>query len=284
MKDGHKIVRFAAGKGGPTFDDGTRWVNWNPDAKVDPALFDGIDAVIHLAGENVANGRWNKAKKQEIAVSRSGPTRRLAEAIAALPPEQRPKVLVSASAVGFYGTRGDEVLTEDSPPGTGFFPDVCREWEAATAPARDAGVRTVNLRIGVVLSPKGGALGKQLFAFKLGFGAVLGSGKQWIPWISISDTVRAIHHCLINDAVRGPVNICAPNPVTNREFAKTLGRVLRRPAFMWLPRIALRVMFGEIADEGLLASIRAVPRKLLDTGFAFDHTELSAALRFLLNR
>jgi uncharacterized protein len=281
---GHCVVRLVTGKGGPPYDDGTRWVNWDPAAPLPPGTLDGIDAVIHLAGENVASGRWNAVKKQAIAASRTIPTRNLAEAVAALPADRRPKVFVSASAVGYYGNRGDELLTEDSPRGEGFFPDVCREWEAATAPARDAGVRTVNLRIGVVLSPKGGALGKQLFAFKAGLGAVLGSGKQWVPWVTIGDVVGAIHHCLMSDAVSGPVNVCAPNPVTNREFAKTLGRVLRRPAFFWLPRLALRAIFGEIADEALLASLRAVPKKLLDTGFAFDHSELPAALRFLLGR
>jgi uncharacterized protein (TIGR01777 family) len=193
-------------------------------------------------------------------------------------------VFVSASAVGFYGDRGDELLTEDSPPGTGFFPEVCREWEAAAEAARKVGVRTVNLRIGVVLSPRGGALGKQLFAFKAGAGAVLGSGKQWVPWVTIGDVVGAIHHGLMNDAVSGPVNVVGPNPVTNRQFTKALGRVLRRPAFFWLPRFALRTMFGQIADEALLASINAVPKKLLDTGFAFDHSELDAALRFVLGR
>jgi hypothetical protein len=280
----HKVKRLVTGKVGTPPDDGTRWVPWDPHTKLDPSLFDGIDAVIHLAGENVASGRWTAAKKQEIVASRTIPTRNIAEAIAALPVERRPKAFVCASAVGFYGNRGDEVLTEDSPRGTGFFPDVCQDWEDATNPARDAGVRTVNLRIGVVLSPKGGALGKQLFAFKCGLGAVLGSGKQWVPWITVGDTIRAIHHCLTHETVSGPVNVVGPNPVTNRDFAKTLGRVLRRPAFFWLPRFALRLMFGQIADEALLASMKAVPKKLLDTGFAFGHTDLASALRSVLGR
>jgi uncharacterized protein (TIGR01777 family) len=281
---GHRVVRLVTGSGRPPFDDGTTWVTWDPDGELPPAVLDGVDAVVHLAGDNVADGRWTEAKKRRIRDSRTGPTRKLAGAVAALPAGRRPKAFVSASAVGFYGDRGDERLTEDSPAGTGFFPDVCREWEAATDPARDAGVRTTNLRIGVVLSPKGGALGKQLFAFKAGLGAVLGSGKQWVPWVTVNDLVGTIHHCLMEDAARGPVNACGPNPVTNREFTKALGRVLGRPAFFWLPRFALRAMFGGIADEALLASLRVMPKKLLDTGFAFDHTDLSAALRSVLGR
>jgi uncharacterized protein (TIGR01777 family) len=282
---GHRVVRLVTGKGGPPFDDGTRWVNWNPQAPLPPGTLDGVDAVIHLAGENVASGRWNAERKRKIADSRVGPTARIAEAVAAIPPDApRPKVFVCASAVGFYGSRGDEILTEDSPPGAGFFPDVCRAWEAATESARAAGVRTANLRIGVVLTPKGGALGKMLTPSKLGLGAVLGSGRQWMPWITLGDMVGAIHHCLTDEAVRGPVNCCAPNPATNREFTKTLGRVLRRPAFLRLPRVVLKVLFGELAEEGLLASLRVVPKKLLDTGFSFDHSDLEPALRFLLGR
>jgi uncharacterized protein (TIGR01777 family) len=284
VSGGHRVVRLVTGQGRPPFDDGTGWVNWDPSAPLTPGTLDGIEAVVHLAGDNVASGRWNEAKKRRILESRVGPTRRLAEAVAATPAARRPRVFVSASAVGFYGSRGDEVLTEDSPPGHGFFPEVALAWEAATDPARDAGVRTVNLRIGVVLSPRGGALGKQLFAFKMGAGAVLGSGQQWVPWVTSGDVVGAIHHALMNDTLAGPVNLCAPNPVTNHTFTKTLGRVLSRPAFFWLPRSALRVIFGEIADNALLASMRAVPRKLLDSGFAFDHTELEPALRYELGR
>ena len=189
-----------------------------------------------------------------------------------------------ASAVGFYGTRGDEELTEDSPAGTGFFPEVVMVWEDACAPARDAGVRTVNLRIGVALSLRGGALGKQLLPFKMGAGAVLGSGKQWVPWVTADDVVGMIHHALYTDALSGPVNAVGPNPVPNRAFAKTLGRVLRRPAFFWLPRPALRAMFGQVADEALLASMKARPAKLLASGFRFEHAELEPALRFLLGK
>jgi uncharacterized protein (TIGR01777 family) len=281
---GHRVMRLVTGKERPAFDDGTKWVNWDPRAKLDPATFAGLDAVIHLAGESVASGRWNARRKQRILESRTIPTRYIAEALAALPATDRPKTFVCASAVGFYGNRGDEVLTEDSPLGTGFLPDVCRDWEAATEPARAAGIRTTNLRTGIVLTPKGGALGKQLTPFKLGLGATLGSGTQWTPWITIGDMVGAIHHCLMNEAVGGPVNAVAPSPVTNSEFTRTLARVLGRPAFLGLPRFALRALFGELADEGLLASLRALPKKLLDTGFAFQHTELIGALRFVLGR
>jgi uncharacterized protein (TIGR01777 family) len=280
---GHTVVRLVSRAVNAPPPDGTRWVAWNPTAKPDPAVLDGCDAVIHLAGDNVGKGRWSDAKKRAILDSRTVPTRHLAEAIASLPAGRRPRVFVSASAIGFYGDRGDEVLTEDASPGTGFFPDVCRAWEEAAAPAA-AGVRVVHPRIGIVLSPKGGALGRQLPAFKLGAGAVLGRGKQWVSWIGIHDMVAAVHHCLITESLAGPVNLVAPNPVTNREFTKALGRVLRRPAVMWLPRFVLRLMFGEITDAGLLASLRVLPRKLLDTGFAFGHAELEPALRFLLER
>ncbi len=279
---GHAVTRLLTGNATPPYDDGTKWVAWNPNSPLDISTFDGVDAVIHLAGDNVGEGRWTDAKKRALLDSRTGPTRNVAQAIAALPAERRPKVFVCASAVGFYGSRGEEELTEDSPPGTGFFPDIVTAWEAACAPARDAGVRTVHARIGVALSPKSGALGKQLLAFKAGVGATLGSGKQWVPWVTVNDVVGAIHHCLMTDAISGPVNVNSPNPVTNRTFTKTLGRVLRRPAFMWLPRFALRAMLGQIADEALLASMKARPAKLAVSGFAFDHAELEPALRFLL--
>jgi uncharacterized protein (TIGR01777 family) len=281
---GHRVIRLVTGRASAPYDDGTAWIAWKPEAPLPPGAFDGVDAVIHLAGDNVAEGRWSDAKKRRILESRTLPTRFVAEAIAATTPDRRPKVFLCASAVGFYGSRGGEELTEDSPAGTGFFPDVVREWEAACEPAREAGVRVANLRIGVVLSPRGGALGKQLLPFKAGAGAVLGGGRQWLPWITVGDTVGAIHHALMSEEVRGPVNLVGPRPATNRDFTKTLGRVLRRPALLWLPRPVLRAMFGELTDEGLLASIRALPAKLLAAGFRFDHGDLETALRFLLGR
>jgi uncharacterized protein (TIGR01777 family) len=280
---GHNVIRLLTGNATPPYDDGTKWVSWKPDSPLPSGTFDGVDAVIHLAGDNIAEGRWNDPKKRKILESRTIPTRHIAEAIAAVPVERRPKVFVCASAVGFYGTRGDEELTEESSTGTGFFPNVVGAWEDACAPSRNVGVRTANLRIGVVLSSRGGALGAQLLPFKMGMGAVLGSGKQWLPWITVHDIVGAIHHCLMSD-IHGPVNLVSPNPVTNREFTKALGQVLHRPAFFWLPQTALRVMFGEIADEALVASLKARPAKLATSGFHFEHPDLESSLRFLLGR
>jgi len=284
---GHAVVRFVSGTGTtptPAVADGTRSVGWNPQTAVGAAALDGCDAVVHLAADNIADARWSTAKRKKIIESRTVPTRHLAEAVAALPPGRRPRVFVSASAVGVYGDRGDEILAEDAAPGDGFLADVCRQWEAATAPAAAAGVRVVHLRIGVVLTPKGGALGKQLPAFRAGAGAVLGSGRQWVPWVTVHDLVGAIHHVLMTDALEGPVNVAAPHAVPNRAFTKALGRVLGRPAFLWLPRVALKAMFGDIADAALLASMRATPAKLLASGFTFDHPDLEPALRFLLGR
>jgi uncharacterized protein len=281
---GHRVVRLVTGTSPRPFDDGTTWLHWEPRSALDPAIFAGVDAVIHLAGEKIASGRWNEKRKRRILESRTISTRNMTEALAALPSQERPRAFLCASAVGYFGTRGNEVLTEDSTVGAGFFPGVCHAWESATDPARAAGIRTANLRFGMVLTPKGGALGKQLAAFKFGLGARLGPGTQWTPWITIGDVVAAIHHCLMNDTVEGPVNVVAPSPVTNREFTRTFARVLGRPAFLRLPRFALRALFGELADEGLLASLRAAPKKLLDTGFVFQHTELVDGLRFVLGR
>ncbi|MFO0805266.1 MAG: TIGR01777 family oxidoreductase [Gemmataceae bacterium] len=280
---GHRVRRLVTGSSAkPHFDDGTEWLSWNPVAPVDPAALDGCDAVIHLAADGISEGRWNDRKRKKILESRTIPTRHMADAITALPPSRRPKVFLCASAVGIYGDRGDEVLAETASAGSGFLADVCKEWEAAAAPAAVTGVRTVNLRIGAVLTPRDGALGKQLPAFRAGLGAVLGTGKQWVPWITVHDTVGAIHHCLMTDALCGPVNLMAPESVTNRTFTKTLGSVLWRPAFNWLPRPALKLMFGDIADAVLLSSMRGSPEKLLATGFKFDHAELESGLRFLL--
>ena len=282
---GHHVRRLVSGTGPvkkPDFDDGTEYELWNPQAPVDPALLDGFDAVIHLAADGISVGRWTVEKRKRILESRTIPTRHLAEAIANLPPDRRPKVFLSASAVGIYGDRADEILTEESSTGPGFLADVCKEWEAATGPAEAAGVRVVKLRIGAVLTPKDGALGKQLFAFRAGLGAVLGSGQQWMPWVTVHDVVGAIHHCLQSHELAGPVNIMAPEPVQNKTFTRTLGRVLWRPAFNWLPRPALRLMFGDIADAALLASMRGTPTKLQATDFTFDHAELEPGLRFLL--
>jgi hypothetical protein len=197
--------------------------------------------------------------------------------------EQKPSVLVSTSAVGYYGDRGDELLDESSPPGNGFLAEVCKDWEAATTPARDAGIRVVNLRIGVVLDPKGGALSQMLTPFKLGAGGVLGSGRQYISWITLADIVRVIQFCLASSAISGPVNGVAPEPVTNREFTKALGRVLRRPTMFPMPAFAARMAFGEMADEMLLGGARVQPRVLTSAGFPFNHPALEPALRYVLS-
>ena len=274
---GSEVVRLVRRDPAP----GERAVRWDPHKGIaDPAGLSGLDAVVHLAGENIAAGRWNAARKAAIRESRVEGTRLLCDAIAALP--EPPKTLVCASAIGYYGDRGDELLTEESPAGTGFLPDVCREWEAATAPAAKKGIRVVTLRFGVVLTPKGGALSRMLPPFRMGIGGVLGSGKQYVSWIAIDDLSGIVLHVLSNGDLRGPVNAVAPRPVTNREFTETLGRMLSRPTPFPVPAFALRLAVGEMADALLLASARVVPRRLEETGYRFRFPELSGALRHLL--
>ena len=278
---GHRVVRLVRGPVKPAaYDDGTTSRTWTPDAPLDPATLAGLDAVIHLAGDGIADGRWTAAKKARIRDSRTGPTARLAEAVVAA----KVPVFLSASAVGVYGDRGDEVLTEDSPPGTGFLADVGQAWEGPTRRAADAGVRVVNLRIGVVLTPKGGALGKQLPAFRSGNGAVLGGGTQYVSWVTLNDLIGGVHHALMTETMRGPVNLTAPNPVTNRDFGRTLAGVLNRPYLLTVPAPALRLLFGELADAALLASTRVQPARLTAAGYAFDHPDLVFALRSVLGR
>jgi uncharacterized protein (TIGR01777 family) len=256
---------------------------WDPGAgHVDAGAVDGKDAVVHLAGETIAAGRWSAARKARIRDSRVRGTRVVAEAVARADP--RPKALLCASAMGFYGDRGDERLTEASAPGRGFLSEVSREWEEACAPARDQGVRVVNLRFGIVLSPAGGALAKMLLPFRLGAGGVVGSGKQWWSWVALDDAVGAIQHALVTAGLSGPVNVAAPKPVTNAEFTRTLGRVLARPTLFPVPVFAARLAFGEMADALLLASARIVPERLQQTGYGFRHPELEGALRHLLGR
>ncbi len=283
---GHSVVRFVRGtaKRDASFD-GTTQRSWDPAGPVDPHLLAGLDAVVHLAGESIAEGSWTEAKKARIRESRVGPTHRLAEGIAAsFAATGKPHTFLVSSGVSFYGDTGDREVDEDSPAGSGFLADVCKGWEGACEPARKAGVRVVNLRTGVVLSPKSGALAKQLPAFRAGGGAVLGGGNQWVSWISIGDTVGVLHHALMRPDVSGPVNMVSPNPVTNREFGRILAKVLRRPYLLSVPSAALRLGFGELADEALLASNRVRPGKLTQTGFAFDHPDLTFALRFVLGR
>jgi uncharacterized protein (TIGR01777 family) len=261
---------------------GEKAAHWDPLAgSIDASAFEGVDAVVHLAGENIAQ-RWTPAKKVNIRESRVKGTQVLCQALAQL--ASPPKVLVSASAIGYYGDRGEELLTEESPPGRGFLAEVCRAWEAATEPARQAGLRIVQSRFGVVLSPTGGALTKMLAPFRLGLGGVLGSGRQYMSWIALDDAVGAIQHAIVTDALQGPTNVVAPQAVTNQEFTKTLGAVLRRPTVLPLPAFAARLMFGEMADELLLASARVQPTKLLASGYRFRYPELEGALRHVLAR
>ncbi len=242
----------------------------------------GHDAVVHLAGDNVASGRWTPEKKARIRDSRVQMTRRLCEAVARL--ASPPRVAVCASAVGFYGHRGGEILREESAPGADFLAEVCRDWEAATKPATDAGIRVVNLRFGVVLSTTGGALAKMLTPFKLGLGGVIGDGRQWMSWITLDDAISVVSRALTDGTLRGPVNAVTPQPVTNREFTKTLGRVLCRPVLFPLPAFVARLTLGEMADALLLSSQRVEPAKLTASGYHFRFPELDGALRHALNQ
>ncbi len=278
---GHGVVRLV--RGAPPAAPAERVARWDPDTgAVEKPGLDGVDALVHLAGERVAGGRWTEAKKRRIRESRVRATRLLCETLARLP--QPPRTLVCASALGYYGDRGNQVLREESPPGAGFLAAVCRDWEAAAEPARQSGIRVLHLRIGIVLSPKGGALAALLPPFRLGAGGPVGSGAQWMSWVGLDDTLGAILHALANDTLAGPVNVVAPNPVTNREFARTLGRVLRRPAMLPFPAFAARLLLGQMADELLLASARVTPARLQATGYAFRDPTLEGALRRLLGR
>lgn len=273
---GHRVRRLvrSAPRGADEF-------RWDPSTgELDGAALEGVDAVVHLAGEGIAARRWSPQQKDRIRRSRREGTRHLVEAIRAT--ARRPHVLVSASAVGIYGDRGDEELDEQSEPGRGFLAEVCREWEAAVD--RLSGARTVPLRFGMILSPAGGALRKMLVPFKLGLGGRLGDGRQWVSWIAIDDAVGAIHHALVTESLQGAANAVAPNPVTNAELTATLGRVLGRPTVLPMPAVAARLAFGELADQLLLAGQRVRPRRLLDTGFEFRYPTLEEALRHVLGR
>lgn len=257
---------------------GHRAVLWDPSAgRIDLAPNERFDAVVHLAGENLASGRWTAARKQRLRSSRLESTRALSEALARL--TRLPQVLLAASAVGYYGNRADHVLTEASPPGTGFLAELCQAWEAATAPAGQAGIRVVHLRFGIILSSEGGALSRMLRPFRWGVGGKLGSGRQFWSWIALEDAIQAILHALVREDVSGPLNVVSPQPVTNDEFTRTLGRVLHRPTWFAVPAAVLRMALGEMADEALLSSARVHPERLVASGFQFKQPELEAALR-----
>ena len=275
--DGHRVLPVVRGAGGHG-----SVVRWDPEAgTIESAALEGVDAVVHLAGEGIGAGRWTPEQRRRIRDSRTRGTALLAESLAGL--QRRPRVLVSGSAIGYYGDRGDEELTEASPAGVGFLPEVCQAWEAATGMASEAGIRVAHIRSGVVLSRKGGALAKQLVPFKLGLGGRAGTGRQWLSWISLADEVGAIRFLLDRD-IAGPVNLTAPAPVTNATFAKTLGSVLHRPAVIPIPRLITRLPagIGDLLETLLFDGARVQPSALTAAGFEFRHPDLGEALRQIL--
>jgi uncharacterized protein (TIGR01777 family) len=277
---GHRPVRAVRGRAVP---GGVDAISWDPDAgTVDRGALEGLGAVVHLAGTGIGDRRWTAARKRLILESRTRGTRVLADALAAL--QRPPAVFVSASAVGYYGSHaGDAELTEQSPSGDDFLADVCVQWEAAAAPAATAGIRLVTIRNGIVLGRGGGILGRMLLPFRLGLGGRIGTGEQWMSWISLDDQIAAILHAIRTDALHGPANLTAPNPVRNRDFSRALGRGLHRPTFVPTPLAPLRALYGtELVEHVLLASQRALPRVLEASGFTFQHATLEEALRAVL--
>jgi uncharacterized protein len=257
-----------------------RHIQWAPNegfADADLPRLEGLDAVVHLAGENIAGLRWTEEKKKAIRDSRVLGTRTIVEAFARL--ERKPRAFISGSAIGFYGDRGDSEMNESNSPGDTYLSEVCEDWEAESLRAEPMGIRTVLLRTGIVLSKDGGALATMLTPFKMGVGGVVGSGKQWMSWVSLDDVVGIINFALENEGVSGPVNVVSPNPATNEEFTKTLGKVLYRPTILPLPQFAVNLVFGEMGDALLLDSTRVVPKRLLEAGYKFQFTELEPALK-----
>lgn len=280
-RDGVEVVRLVRGEQGGT----TRTVGWDPQTeRIDSAGLEGADALVHLAGESIASGRpirpWTPAKKARIRDSRVLGTRLLARTLPAL--SRRPSVWVCASAIGYYGDRGDEWLEEGAQAGRGFLAEVCRDWEEATRPAADAGIRVVSLRIGVVLSRKGGALAKMLLPFRLGLGGRVGSGRQYMSWIALDELVEVIRFAIREEHCRGPINAVSPSAVTNLEFTRVLGKVLFRPTLFPMPALAVRTIFGEMGQELLLSSTRVRPARLAELGYSFRWPELEGALRRVL--
>ena len=257
-------------------------ISWKPeDGDWNSAFTGGVDGIVHLAGESVASGKWTRKKKEKIRNSRIEGTKRLCEHILKLPTP--PSVLVCASAIGYYGNRGVEFLNEGSSRGSGFLPDVCLGWEEAAESVSKAGIRVVNVRFGIVLSKDGGALAKMMTPFKIGMGGKIGSGTQYMSWIAMDDATSAIYHTLITESLKGPVNVTAPNPVTNKEFTNTLGEVLKRPAVVPIPAFAAKLAFGEMANDLLLASTKVAPKRLSDSGYKFQYPELENALKHVLD-
>lgn len=277
LANGFEVLRLVRRE--PAGPDEARW---DPSTgSVDEAALEGIVGAVHLAGDNIAEGRWSDAKKKRVRESRVLGTKLLAGALSRLSP--LPRFLVSASAIGYYGDRGDQVVDEAAPPGTGFLASVCRDWEAATAAADAAGIRVVHARIGIVLAKEGGALGKMKTPFLLGVGGRIGDGRQYMSWIGHDDLVSALVFAAKSETLRGPVNLVSPDPVTNAEFTSTLGRVLKRPAVLPVPKFALRLGLGsEMADEMLLGGARVIPKALHDAGFEWQHQTLERALAAVL--
>jgi len=275
--DSHEVVRLVR----RTRSFGTPEIEWHPNqGKIDSEHLEGLDAVVHLAGESIASGRWNDEKKRAIRESRTNGTSLLSESLARL--SQPPSVFLSASAIGYYGNRGAELLTENSAPGDDFLAGVCVEWEAAARPAVEKGIRTVFTRFGVILDAKGGALAKMLTPFRMGIGGKVGDGKQWMSWIALNDVVDGLKFLIAETSTHGPVNLVSPNPVTNAEFTATLGRVLARPTILPIPAFGARLAFGEMADALLLSSQKVDPSVLEDKAFLFNWPTLEPALRHIL--
>ena len=278
LAKGHSISRLVRGSSSPDSRD----IEWHPNqGTIQSDKVSRFDAVVHLAGESIASGRWTDEKKRRIRESRVKGTQLLSNVLAQS--AQLPAVFVSASATGFYGDRGDEILTEGSSAGTGFLAEVCVQWEKATEPAAEKGIRVVNARLGIVLDKEGGALAKMLPPFRMGIGGRVGSGKQWMSWIALDDVVSALEFVIEHQSISGPVNLVAPNPATNATFTSTLGKALRRPTFLPVPVFGARLAFGEMADALLLSSQRVQPKCLNESGFRFQYPHLREALSHILN-
>lgn len=275
---GHEVKRLVRKKDNLSDDE----TGWDPHlGPPDLSAWEGYDVVVHLEGENVASGRWTEAKKKEIRESRVASTRTLSHFLSQL--KQPPKVFLTASAMGYYGDQGSTVLTEANPSGRSFLATVCQEWEEATEEAAAAGIRVAHTRFGMVLSSKGGGLPKLMIPYRLGLGGVVGSGEQYISWVTLDDLLAMILHVIGNDRLSNGINFSTPYPVTNAEFTKVLGKVLECPTFVWLPAAMARLTFGEMADEMMLCSTRMVPQKLIETGFSFRYPQLEEALKHIVN-
>lgn len=276
---GHRVLKLVRRKPLPDSNE----IFWDPlkgELALDPR--ERIDAVVHLSGENIGQGRWTHEKKKRIIDSRNKSTSLLAEAVVRL--KQPPDVFISASAIGYYGNRGDECMTEEDACGPDFISDVCSQWELSASPACRIGIRTVFLRIGIALSPMGGALGKMLPSFNMGLGGKIGTGKQYMSWIHMDDVIGAIYHSILNNDIEGPVNVVGPEPETNGRFTRVLGKVMQRPTSFPIPESIIKLMFGEMGREIPLSSTRVIPKRLMDTGYRFRHPELEGALRSLLGK